>query len=117
MELKMMYCPPNITLSDIWVNNGTSECFMDTVTTSVISGFLFIFGTIQLLMYRKYGTEISSSQLPKSKLYSIQLMFTLLIPILAIIRFILQAVVYDDHHIYIYMVSFTYLCCATILYI
>lgn len=99
-----MYCPPNITLSDVWINNGTSECFMDTVTSSIIFGFLFLFGTIQLGMYRKYGTEIP--QLPRSRLYVMHIVFTILIPVLDIIKFVLQATLFDDHEIYIYMVTY-----------
>lgn len=104
MNITMLYCPPNVTLSDIWMNNGTSECFMDTITSSVVFGFLFLFGTVQLLMYKKYGTEVSPNQLTKSRLYILQIFFTLLIPVLAIIRFVLQGFVYEDHDVYIYMV-------------
>lgn len=105
MGVDKMFCPPNVSLSDIWINNGTSECFMDTVSTSISFGFLFLFGTIQLGMYRKYGTEVSSNHLPRSKLYILQIMCTLLIPIIDIIKFILQATLFDDHEIYIYMVG------------
>lgn len=118
----MSYCPPNISLSDVWINNGTSVCFMDTVTTSITFGFLLVFGTIQLLMYRKYGTEVSSNQLPKSRLYGLQIFLAFVVPLLAVVRFILEAVVFEDHHIYIYMVSrgfkfFYLLSCARRLFI
>lgn len=103
----MLYCPPNITLSDIWINHGTSQCFMETVSNSVIAGFIFVAGTIQLCMYRKYGTEVSPSHLTRSKLYYTQIFFTLFVPFLEIVRFALQATVLNDKHVYGYMVSKT----------
>lgn len=101
----MLYCPPNITLSEIWVNHGTSQCFMDTVSTSIIAGFLLIAGTIQLLFYKKYGTPVANYQLSKSKLYYVQIFFTLFVPILEITRFALQATILNDKQIYGYMVT------------
>lgn len=103
----MEYCPPNVTLTQIWLNHGISHCFMDTVTTSIISGFLFIFGTIQLLMYRKYATPIEDDVRP-SYLYNLQIFLIAFVPMLALIRFVLQAVIYnnDGAVVYGYMVSF-----------
>lgn len=100
----MEYCPPNVSLSDVWLNHGISHCFMDTVSTSVIAGFLFIFGTIQLLMYRKYATP-NDETITKSKLYNFQIFLLIFVPALALLRFILQASVYNDANIYGYMVN------------
>lgn len=100
----MEYCPPNVSLSDVWLNHGISHCFMDTVSTSVIAGFLFIFGSIQLLMYRKYATPIDET-ITKSKLYNLQIFLHTFVPALALLRFILQASVYNDANTYGYMVS------------
>lgn len=102
---KMEYCPPNITLSEIWINHGISHCFMDTVSSSIIAGFILIFGTIQLIMYRKYSTLIDdANQIAKSKLYNLQILLLIFVPSLAIIRFILEATVYDAASVYGYMV-------------
>lgn len=100
----MRYCPPNITLNDIWIDHGVSKCFMDTVSTSIISLYLIIFGSIQLWIYRKYGTETDESILPRSKLYNLQKFVLYLVPILSIIRIILQATILDDGMVYGYMV-------------
>lgn len=101
----MLYCPPNVTLSEVWVNHGTTQCFMDTVSVSVVTVFLFIAGTIQLCIYKKYATPIARHQLPRSSLYCVQLFVVWLVPILETTRFILQATVLHDKHIYGYMVS------------
>lgn len=98
------YCPPNIHIWNVWVDHGTSQCFMETVSNAVIAGFIFIAGTIQLCMYRKYGTEVSPNHLTASKLYYLQLFLTEFIPLLEIVRFVLQGTVLNDKTIYGYMV-------------
>lgn len=77
---------------------------MDTVTSSVIAGFILVAGTIQLCMYRKYGTEVSPHHVTRSKLYYLQIFLTLFLPILEIARFSLQATILNDKTIYGYMV-------------
>lgn len=100
----MKYCPSNITFTDIWINHGMSKCFMDTICTSIISLYLIIFGSIQLWMYRKYGTDADENALPKSKLYNLQKIVLYFVPFLSILRIILQATILDDGIVYGYMV-------------
>lgn len=105
MNTTMTYCPPNITFSDIWVDHGMSKCFMDTISIAIISSYLLIFGTIQLWMYQKYGTETAATLLPRNKLYNIQKFFLYFVPILSVVRIILQGTVLNDNKIYGYMVT------------
>lgn len=105
----MTYCPPNITFSDIWVDHGMSKCFMDTISIAIISSYLLIFGTIQLWMYRKYGTETAATLLPRNKLYNVQKFFLYFVPILSVVRIILQGTVLNDNKIYGYMILTTVL--------
>ncbi len=98
------YCPPNVTLSEIWTNNGISHCFVDTVSTSVIAGLLLIFGSLQLFIYRRYATRIEDDQIIKSKLYNFQIFLSLLVPVLSLIRFMFQVWYYDGGKIYGFMV-------------
>lgn len=100
----MRFCPPNVTLEDVWINHGVSECFMETVSMSTIAGFLFLFGTIQIWAYRKYATQISSYTLPHSKLFKLQIFFSCFVPLLCISRFILQTSLFDKGEIYGYMI-------------
>lgn len=106
----MRYCPLNITFTDIWINHGVSKCFMDTISTSIIFLYLIIFGSIQLWMYRKYGTDNNAisdadeNALPRSKLYNLQKFILYFVPFLSILRIILQATVLDDGIVYGYMV-------------
>lgn len=100
----MQFCPNNISLWNAWINHGTSQCFMDTISSSVMAGFILLCGTVQLIIYRKHATEIDGYIPPPSKLYRFQSFLLILYPLLAIVRFILQGFVYDDHEVYGFMI-------------
>lgn len=101
----MDFCPPNVTVLDVWLNDGLSHCFIDTISSAIISGFLLVFGTIQLFIYRKYGT--ANEDVQPTRLFTFQLCLHLFVPVLALTRFMLQATAYDGSHtIYGYMVRF-----------
>lgn len=102
----LSYCPPNVTIFDIWVDHGLSHCFLDTVSSSVLAGFIVIFGTIQLIMYYKYAMPIEdSTQISRSKLYYFQLLLLTMIPSLSVLRFILESFLFPDAHLYGYTVK------------
>ncbi|KDR08849.1 ATP-binding cassette sub-family B member 6, mitochondrial isoform X3 [Zootermopsis nevadensis] len=103
-QIRMLYCPPNVTLGEVWINNGTSQCFMETLTVSITAGILLLFGSAQFWMYKKYGTRVAQLSLPRSKLYYAQIFITFLLPILAVVRFILQATVLKGGFVYGYMI-------------
>lgn len=104
----MEYCPPNTTINVIWINHGISHCFMETVTTAVLASFILIFGSIQLLMYKRYATRIEDpNQISVSKLYVFQLFLLVLVPTLSVVRFALEATFFVGAKVYGYMVSAT----------
>ncbi|XP_023176220.2 ATP-binding cassette sub-family B member 6, mitochondrial isoform X3 [Drosophila hydei] len=107
----MLYCPPNVTFNEIWTKHGISHCFMDTVGPAICGGFLLLFGGIQLLMYRKYATPTDPTQITKSRLYALQMFLLLLVPVLALLRFFLNARIYPDGAIYGYMIFYTSVVC------
>lgn len=109
MVFNISYCPPNITIWEVWVNHGTSQCFMDTITSFVMAGFILVASTIQLCIYGKYSSEVSPNHVSRSKLYYLQIFLTLLLPILEIARFAMQATLLNGKTIYGYMVSIHYL--------
>ncbi|KAI4490941.1 hypothetical protein M0802_010615 [Mischocyttarus mexicanus] len=109
MAIAITYCPPNISFTDIWIEHGMSKCFMDTISTSIIFLYLMIFGTIQLRMYYLYGREIEQNLLPRSSLYNLQKFFLYLVPLLSVLRIILQATILGDKRIYGYMIFTTVL--------
>lgn len=109
----MLYCPPNVTFSQIWIDHGISHCFMDTVGPAVCGGFMILFGLIQLLMYRKYATRITDPTLiSKSRLYGLQLFLLCFFPMLQLVRFLLNARIYDGSAVYGYMILSTVFICV-----
>lgn len=99
------YCPPNVTIADIWVNHGLSHCFYDTASSVALMGFVVFFGAIQLIMYRRYATRVDITRAPTSKLYYLQLILLCTLPVLSITRFVLESFVFVDAHIYGYTVG------------
>lgn len=77
---------------------------MDTVASSITFLYIRVFGSLQLHMYYRHGTEISTNLLSKSKLYNLQKFLLYFVPVLEIIHIILQATYLRDQHIYEYMV-------------
>lgn len=69
------YCPANVTFSDIWIEYGISQCSLQTVISLALTAFVLIFGSIEMLVYRKNATPVDESlQIPVSKLYQAQLL-------------------------------------------
>lgn len=101
-----MYCPPNVTFIDIWVNHGISHCFLDTITAAVYALFLVLFGSGQWIMYHKYATVTDQYLRQKSVLFGIQVALTILMMIIACARLALQATVIGNHVIYGYMILY-----------
>ncbi|XP_056632959.1 ATP-binding cassette sub-family B member 6 [Diorhabda sublineata] len=104
MLLNISYCQPNISIWDVWVNNGISQCFMNTWSPSILAGYILIVGSIQLCIYRRFANQVSPVYLPTSKLYNLQIAAILFIPILEVVRFVLRLTVYDDKQLYGYMI-------------
>lgn len=100
----MLYCPPNITITTLWVDDGISECFLSTLSVTITGVFIILFGSIQLYMYHKYGTPVEIDFLPNSPLYYLQLFITFALCALVLLRFLLQIILLDPGVLYGYMV-------------
>uniref|UniRef100_A0A182J8S9 ATP-binding cassette sub-family B member 6 n=1 Tax=Anopheles atroparvus TaxID=41427 RepID=A0A182J8S9_ANOAO len=100
----IQFCPNDTSMDVIWFNHGVSQCFMDTVAMGTIGGFLLLFGTLQLIMYRRYATEINPLQIGKSRMYSFQLFLLVLLPLLTTVRFVLEGFVFDGAQVYGFMI-------------
>jgi len=79
---------------------------METVSSSVIAGFILLFGVIQLIIYHKHSSQIDVRRLRPSFLYNLQISLLLMLPALAVARFVMRWKFYDGAPmIYGYMVS------------
>lgn len=100
----MLYCPANVTFLRPWVDHGLSHCFADTVSASFVVLFIYIFGGVQIRMYRKYSSDLDVRLFPKSNLYKIQIAFHVILPLTSLVRLILEMVFLYNKAIYGYMI-------------
>ena len=69
----MQYCPQNISIQDIWIENGVPLCLLETITFSILGLFILLFGTIQIIRYKKNGIKITNLS-TSNKLYCFQVL-------------------------------------------
>ena len=92
MNETIYYCPPNVTLKQPWVKHGLTRCFLDTISTSIVSGFLILFGFIAILVYKKYGIPIQQPRsCRRSYLFKIQIVVSLVLALLPLLEFFVQS--------------------------
>jgi len=98
------YCGPNLTLSEAWVHQGLSPCFINTVSSSVLFGIMVVFGGIECIIYRRYSTQFDPVQRPKSFLYTLQMSLTIAMAMEAVLHVVLQVTVIEPHKAYPYQI-------------
>ena len=91
---KMRYCPPNITIHDIWIGDGISTCFLETITSSIVALYIMIFGCVQLIFYKRFSTRIEN--IPSNKLYCFQVFCHVFLILIAGLDFLLWKTIYDS---------------------
>jgi ATP-binding cassette subfamily B (MDR/TAP) protein 6 len=78
-----MFCFSNETSSSggmlVWIESGFTFCFYDTLTTSILFGFIFLFGLVQYIFYKRFGFKIEREYIDASFLYSFQVVLTILL--------------------------------------
>lgn len=99
------FCPPNVSISDIWINHGISQCFIDTLCSSVLAGFILLFGTAQLIIFKKYSIPIDANRIRTSWIYKMQMSLMLLLPFLETLQLLLRWELYEKLPVYGFMVS------------
>lgn len=100
---KMQYCPPNISLSKVWIDHGTSSCFVETVAPIIVAVYLMISATVEIRIYKRYANAVGY-RLPKTWGYTMQIVLTFFLPFLALSRFILQATLFNHGVVYGYTI-------------
>lgn len=105
MNEVLLFCPPNVTISDTWINHGISQCFFDTVCSSILLGFILLFGTAQLIIFKKCSIQINSNRIRTSLLYKLQISLLLLLPFSEALRLFLRWMPYENLPVYGFMVS------------
>uniref|UniRef100_A0A3P9NZK0 ATP-binding cassette sub-family B member 6 n=1 Tax=Poecilia reticulata TaxID=8081 RepID=A0A3P9NZK0_POERE len=73
------YCEGNISISHTWVDLGISPCFHFTLVSTILLSICFFLGTVHCICYQKYGTPMESKFIPRSHLYGLQLVLTIVL--------------------------------------
>ncbi|KAG0415713.1 hypothetical protein HPB47_007111 [Ixodes persulcatus] len=82
----MRYCPPNVSLDEIWTETGLSQCFLDTLGPPLLLGLIVIGGSIQFSVYRKYATPLDTRLLQRAGWYKFHVSLMILLAISALAR-------------------------------
>ncbi|XP_070564941.1 ATP-binding cassette sub-family B member 6-like [Ptychodera flava] len=101
MAVESSYCSNNTSLSDVWIQHGISHCFLDTLISSLLFGFILIFGGTQILIYRKRSVPLDVQFQPKPHWYYVQVTLTVVIALQYLLRILLEInVIHDPVFIY-----------------
>ncbi|KAM3585387.1 uncharacterized protein V6R79_016624 [Siganus canaliculatus] len=73
------YCEANTSISHTWVDQGIAPCFYFTLVPTVLVTLAFFLGTIHCVFYQKYGTTMEPKFIPRSLLYGLQLVISVLL--------------------------------------
>ncbi|XP_041638151.1 ATP-binding cassette, sub-family B (MDR/TAP), member 6a [Cheilinus undulatus] len=73
------YCEANSSISHTWVDQGIAPCFYFTLVPSILLTIAFFLGTVHCICYQKYGTAMEPKFIPRSRLYGLQLVISILL--------------------------------------
>ncbi|XP_077368465.1 ATP-binding cassette sub-family B member 6 [Festucalex cinctus] len=79
MVLVHSYCEAGFPISHTWVDEGIAPCFYFTLAPAVLLTISFFLGTIHFIFYKKYGTAMEPKFIPRSRLYTLQLVISSLV--------------------------------------
>ena len=91
----MQYCPQNISIQDIWIDKGVPLCFLETITSTILGLFILLFGTIQIIRYKKNGVKISNLS-TSNKLFCLQVLVHFALILLAGLGILIPKVIFKQ---------------------
>ena len=98
------FCPNGTSPSVIWRDGAFTHCFIDTVSSSVLFGLIFLLGSLEIWVYCKWSTSIERNRRPKSVFFLFQILFTVLLTIHYVAFLLLRLFYLHNRVIYVYMV-------------
>lgn len=99
------YCEGNSSLSEVWIQHGLFPCFYFTLVSTVLLSIVFFLGALQCACYNIYGTSMEPKHVPRSRLFHLQLLLTIIL-LLQFATYILWQVFSLDT-IYGYMIVYS----------
>ncbi|KAG8432250.1 hypothetical protein GDO86_016768 [Hymenochirus boettgeri] len=84
------YCD-NGSISQTWLDNGLSPCFYFTLVPSVLLSFSFLLGALQSLFYVRHSMTMEPKYIPRSRLYRLQLVLSVVLMLQSAVGLVWQA--------------------------
>lgn len=85
------FCDNRSSLTEPWISDGLSPCFIETIDSAVLLFIITVFGGIEICLYSKHSTNVDRRLQPKSFLYVLQIFLSLSLSAEAVVRLALQA--------------------------
>ncbi|XP_071418132.1 ATP-binding cassette sub-family B member 6 isoform X2 [Pithys albifrons albifrons] len=73
------YCEGNSSIAQAWVQQGFQPCFFFTLVPAVLLSVCLLLGTLQYACYARFGRAMEPKYIPRSRLYSGQVLLSLLL--------------------------------------
>ncbi|OWA52060.1 ATP-binding cassette sub-family B member 6, mitochondrial [Hypsibius exemplaris] len=100
------YCPANETFLPVWTDAGFSPCFLETIFPSILCGLMLLFGALQLFIYYRRSKPFPRLIKPVNAGFRIQVALLVLLPLMILFRFAVQATVFEDREFAHYMIAY-----------
>ncbi|KAH0621212.1 hypothetical protein JD844_022290 [Phrynosoma platyrhinos] len=104
MVLLQSYCEGNESLAQAWAQQGLYPCFYFTLVPAVLLSFCLLLGALQYACYARFSRTMEPKYIPRSRLYYIQVLLSLLLALLPFVTFLWQ--VSGMQRLYGYMVLY-----------
>lgn len=82
VEMKS-FCEAGVSMQQVWVEGGLTLCFYFTLVPCILVTLSFLFGTVLCVCYSRYGTEMEPKFIPRSRLYRLQVVLSVLLALQA----------------------------------
>lgn len=104
------YCEGNESLAKAWTQQGLNPCFYFTLVPAVLLSVCLLLGALQYACYAQFSRTMEPKYVPRSRLYLIQVLLSLLLAVQPLGNFLWQAL--GMQQLYGYMVL--YACLAAV---
>ncbi|XP_033003484.1 ATP-binding cassette sub-family B member 6, mitochondrial, partial [Lacerta agilis] len=111
MVVLQSYCEGNDSLARAWAQQGLYPCFYFTLVPSVQLSVCILLGALQYACYARFSRTMEPKYIPRSRLYQIQVLLSLLLALLPFVTFLWQ--VLGMQQLYGYMVLYACLSAAS----
>ncbi|CAI5762801.1 ATP-binding cassette sub-family B member 6, mitochondrial isoform X1 [Podarcis lilfordi] len=111
MVVLQSYCEGNDSLARAWAQQGLYPCFYFTLVPSVQLSVCILLGALQYACYARFSRTMEPKYIPRSRLYHIQVLLSLLLALLPFVTFLWQ--VLGMQQLYGYMVLYACLSAAS----